>query len=91
LSTAARVDSTGLVQRRPDPVDRRVRIIEATDQGLRAPAAAREAVAAVEAQLLADLDEPTRELLLTTLRQLSVTPVARIEEGGQDGNACAPA
>jgi DNA-binding MarR family transcriptional regulator len=83
------LEAAGLVHRRPDPADRRVRIVEATDAGRRSLDAAREAIASVESRLLADLDAPARELLRTTLRQLAAAPVARIEEGGQ-ADACTP-
>ncbi|MEU4561867.1 MarR family transcriptional regulator [Actinoplanes sp. NPDC023936] len=84
------LEAARLVLRRPDPADRRVRIVEATDEGRRALAATREAIAAVEDQLLAELDAPARELLRTTLRQLAAGPIERIEEGQQATNACAP-
>jgi DNA-binding MarR family transcriptional regulator len=84
------LEAARLVLRRPDPADRRVRIVEATDEGRRALAATREAIAAIETRLLADLDAPAREMLRTTLQQLAAAPIARIEEGQQADNACAP-
>ncbi|MFF2023697.1 MarR family winged helix-turn-helix transcriptional regulator [Streptomyces sp. NPDC058171] len=85
------LEAVGLVRRRPDPADRRARIVEATEQGHRALAAARRDVAAIEDDLLADLDAPAREALRTALRQLAGAPVTRIESGRPPGNACAPA
>lgn len=84
------LEEAGLVRRRPDPADRRARIVEATAEGRSALDAARDDIAAIEGRLLADLDAPARELLRTTLRRLAADPVARIEEGGQAENACAP-
>lgn len=84
------LEAAGLVRRRPDPADRRARIVEATDEGRGTLDAARGDIAAIEGRLLADLDAPARELLRTTLRRLAGDPIARIEKGQQAENACAP-
>lgn len=83
------LETAGLVRRRPDPADRRARIIEATEEGRRTLDAARADVGAIESSLLADLDADTEEGLRTVLRQLVGAPVARIEDGRQADNACA--
>lgn len=49
------LEDAGLVRRRPDPADRRARIIEATPEGDRALKAARADIETIENQLLADL------------------------------------
>jgi DNA-binding MarR family transcriptional regulator len=84
------LESMDLVRRRPDPTDRRARIVEATERGHRALTAARRDVAAIEDDLLADLDAPAREALRSTLRQLVGAPVARIENERPADNACTP-
>ncbi|MBU6532279.1 MarR family winged helix-turn-helix transcriptional regulator [Streptomyces sp. NPDC057245] len=84
------LEAAGLVRRRPDPADRRARIVEATDTGRRVLDAARDDVEAVEDSLLADLDAATRNALRTVLARLADAPVARIENGRQQDNACAP-
>lgn len=85
------LEAAGLVQRRPDPADRRARIVEATEEGRGKLDAARDDIAAIEGELLADLDAPAQELLRSTLRRLAAVPVSRIEEGAQAVNACLPA
>ncbi|MGC4945982.1 MarR family winged helix-turn-helix transcriptional regulator [Streptomyces sp. DT224] len=82
------LETAGLVRRRPDPADRRARIIEATEEGRRTLDAARADVEAIETSLLADLDAGTEEGLRTVLRRLVGTPVARIEDGRRPDNAC---
>jgi DNA-binding MarR family transcriptional regulator len=84
------LESAGLVRRRPDPADRRARIVEVTEDGRRALDAARDDVEAIENRLLADLDAPSQQALRSVLRQLVGAPVGRIEDGQQAGNACAP-
>ncbi|NEA63730.1 MarR family winged helix-turn-helix transcriptional regulator [Streptomyces sp. SID12488] len=84
------LEAAGLVRRRPDPADRRARIVEATEDGRRAVDATREDIEAIENRLLDDLDAPAREALRSVLRQLVAGPVARIEDGQQADNACAP-
>ncbi|CAM5256209.1 MarR family winged helix-turn-helix transcriptional regulator [Streptomyces griseomycini] len=82
------LETAGLVRRRPDPADRRARIIEATEEGRRTLDAARSDVEAIETSLLADLDAGTQEGLRAALRRLVGAPVARIEGGRQADNAC---
>lgn len=84
------LEAAGQVHRRPDPADRRARIVEATEEGHRALDAARADIAGIESSLLADLDTPARETLRTILRQLVGAPVARVEDGRPADNACAP-
>ncbi|MFF3957221.1 MarR family transcriptional regulator [Streptomyces sp. NPDC001890] len=83
------LEAAGLVRRRPDPADRRARIIEATEEGRRTLDAARADVEAIETSLLADLDAGAAKELRTVLRRLVGAPVARIEDGRQASNASA--
>ncbi|MFE2561457.1 MarR family winged helix-turn-helix transcriptional regulator [Streptomyces sp. NBC_00090] len=84
------LEAAGLVRRRPDPADRRARIVEATDTGRRVLDAARDDVRAIEDSLLSDLDPSAQQALRTLLGRLVGTPVARIENGQEYDNACAP-
>ncbi|WP_052852541.1 MarR family winged helix-turn-helix transcriptional regulator [Streptomyces avicenniae] len=84
------LESARLVRRRPDPADRRARIIEVTEEGRRALDAARADVEAVETRLLADLDGGDAAQLRSVLLRLVGAPVDRIEDGQQAGDACAP-
>ncbi|MBQ0987923.1 winged helix-turn-helix transcriptional regulator [Streptomyces sp. F63] len=84
------LEAAALVRRRPDPADRRARIVEATAAGRSALDAARKDIEAIEGNLLDDLDPPSRDLLRTVLRRLAGAPVARIEDGRQADNACVP-
>ncbi|WP_329021584.1 MarR family winged helix-turn-helix transcriptional regulator [Streptomyces sp. NBC_00690] len=84
------LETAGLVRRRPDPSDRRARIVEATQQGHRTLNAARRDVEAIESELLADLDAPARTALRTVLQRLAGEPVERIEGGRPTGHSCAP-
>ncbi|MFJ1599331.1 MarR family winged helix-turn-helix transcriptional regulator [Streptomyces sp. NPDC088261] len=84
------LEAAGLVRRRPDPADRRARIVEVTDTGRRVVDAARDEVEAIENNLLADLDPASRNALRAVLGRLAGAPVARIENGQRHTNACAP-
>lgn len=82
LSRAARLDKStmvvaldalegeGLVERRPDPGDRRARIVEPTDAGRELLARAEGIVMDVEDAVLADLDDGERRVLRNLLRRL---------------------
>ena len=82
LSRAARLDKStmvvaldslerkGLVERKPDPGDRRARIVEPTDAGRELLARAEEMVADVEDRVLAALDAEERRVLRDLLRRL---------------------
>ncbi|CAM2800886.1 MarR family winged helix-turn-helix transcriptional regulator [Saccharomonospora xinjiangensis] len=83
------LEAAGYVVRKPDPADRRARIIEATPEGMRALHAASAEVAAIEDSLLADLGEDERDTLRTALRKLVGEPVARLDGGGPAPDACA--
>ncbi|WP_283134687.1 MarR family winged helix-turn-helix transcriptional regulator [Rhizohabitans arisaemae] len=84
------LEEAGLVGRRPDPADRRARIIEVTPKGSDTLQAARADVEAIEDRLLADLGSPAKTTLRETLRQLAGAPVTAVEAGRPPENACAP-
>ncbi|MET8052002.1 MarR family transcriptional regulator [Streptosporangium sp. NPDC005286] len=84
------LEGAGLVLRRPDPADRRARIIEVTPQGSLALEAARDDIKAIEDRLLTDLDAPVRAALRSALRHLAGAPILRIEDGQPCETACAP-
>ncbi|MET7466227.1 MarR family winged helix-turn-helix transcriptional regulator [Nonomuraea sp. NPDC005501] len=84
------LEDAGLVRRRPDPADRRARIIEATPEGDRALKAARADIETIENQLLADLAPSARTALQSALQHLVGEPIARVEDGRLPETACAP-
>ncbi|MFD7733302.1 MarR family winged helix-turn-helix transcriptional regulator [Kitasatospora phosalacinea] len=84
------LEAAELVRRRPDPADRRARIVEATDTGRRVLDAARADVLAIEDHLLADLEPGAQRSLRTLLAGLAGDPVARVEGGREYEGPCAP-
>ena len=65
-----RLEAQGMVEREPDPADRRNRIVSLTPAGSRVLRRCRDAIGAMETELLADLDPADRaafERALTTL------------------------
>ena len=62
-----------LVSRRPDPRDRRARLVLITDTGRARLRQVRQSLAAAEARLLADLDEPEAAQLRTLLSRVAQT------------------
>ncbi|MGW0809905.1 MarR family winged helix-turn-helix transcriptional regulator [Nonomuraea sp. NPDC002799] len=84
------LENDGLVRRRPDPADRRARIIEVTTAGSRALKAARSDIEAIEDRLLADLAPAARTALQDALRHLVGEPIRRVEDGRPPETACAP-
>lgn len=71
-----RLETRGLLERRPDPDDRRVANIALTAEGLRLIDEAYELVMATEAQLILDElgDESQRSQLVALLRTLLISP-----------------
>jgi DNA-binding MarR family transcriptional regulator len=65
------LQSRGLVERQPDPSDRRANVVVATDAGRRLAAAAREAARVAEERVHAQLSQEERELLTGLLRRLA--------------------
>jgi MarR family transcriptional regulator, organic hydroperoxide resistance regulator len=60
----------GLVERRPDPTDRRRRVVALTPDGLATFRRCRSGVRDLEEQLLADVPAPDRATFLRVLQQL---------------------
>ena len=70
VATVDELEGAGLVERQPDPADRRVRLVTVTDAGRAAADLSRVLVARTEDELLADLGadrEVLRRLLLRVL------------------------
>jgi DNA-binding MarR family transcriptional regulator len=65
------LQSRGLVERQPDPSDRRANVVVATDAGRTLAAAARDAARVAEERVHAQLSEEERELLTGLLRRLA--------------------
>lgn len=65
------LQSRALVERQPDPSDRRANVVVATDAGRTLAAAAREAARVAEERVHAQLSEEERELLTGLLRRLA--------------------
>jgi DNA-binding MarR family transcriptional regulator len=66
------LEAGGLVTREPDPSDRRARVVRITAKGRRRHTAAVTAIRAMEDELLVELTDDERELLLTVLARLSM-------------------
>ena len=87
LAQAVRADKTriipvlddlqerGLIERRPDPVDRRVRLLAITPAGRRAFTRAQAGIRAGEERVLALLPAADRRVFLRCLRELSTVDV----------------
>jgi MarR family transcriptional regulator for hemolysin len=65
------LEKAGLVERVPDPSDRRSRLIRATPTGLARLATAQSAISAAEAELLGVLDDEQQKSLRAMLRDLA--------------------
>ena len=78
------LEEEGLVERRPDPKDRRARIVVPTDAGRELLARAEEVVLSVEAEVLADLDAEE----LRALRGLLIRLVVGRRSVDDDPGSC---
>jgi DNA-binding MarR family transcriptional regulator len=65
------LQSRGLVERRPDPADRRANVVVATDAGRQVAAAARETARTAEEQVHGQLTRDERQTLTELLRVLA--------------------
>ncbi|MBM7775449.1 DNA-binding MarR family transcriptional regulator [Actinokineospora baliensis] len=80
------LERSGLVERRPDPADRRARLLSATETGLARFAETAEALRRVEEHVLAPLAAQERDLLRDLLRKLATrqddgsNPCAAVDE-----------
>lgn len=70
VSTVDQLERRGLVLRRPDERDRRVRIVELTDAGRDMANSVETVVRDVDAAVLGGLDAAEREMLFSALRHL---------------------
>lgn len=96
LAQAARLDKStmvvavdaleeeGLVERRPDPKDRRARIVVPTDAGRELLARAEEVVLSVEGEVLADLSAEEQQSLQVLLTRL----VLGRRSAGKESESC---
>ena len=64
----------GLIEREPDPADRRVRLLRLTPGGRRVHAAVRAAIRVEEERLLAELPAADRRVFLRALQRLDPAP-----------------
>jgi DNA-binding MarR family transcriptional regulator len=65
------LEAAGLISRRPDPDDRRARLVSLTSEGARRHGAVRAAIRAMEDELLGDLDPQAQQLLRSGLTRLA--------------------
>jgi DNA-binding MarR family transcriptional regulator len=70
IGTLDELQDAGLIDRTPDPNDRRVRLLSITPQGRRVRRAVRKDIRAAENNLLATLPAPDREAFLRAIREL---------------------
>ncbi|AYF74445.1 MarR family transcriptional regulator [Nocardia yunnanensis] len=71
----------GLIERRPDPADRRARLLALTPEGKRLRDATQKAIQAQEDRLLSHLPTPDRRAFLNALITLSALPRDEITGG----------
>ncbi|WP_194396848.1 MarR family winged helix-turn-helix transcriptional regulator [Microbacterium atlanticum] len=71
VSLVDELQSRHLVERQPDPSDRRANVVVATDAGRELVAAAREAARLAEERVHAELSADEREVLTDLLRRLA--------------------
>ncbi|MGV6872616.1 MarR family winged helix-turn-helix transcriptional regulator [Pseudochelatococcus sp. B33] len=82
-ATLSRMERDGLIERRPDPEDRRSALISLTPAAMEKVQAVREAIASVNAAALADLGEAERNAYLAALR----TIIAALDALPDNGDA----
>lgn len=70
IGTLDELQSAGLIERTPDPDDRRVRLLSITAQGRRVRRAVRKSIRAYEDELLGVLPVADREALIRSLKAL---------------------
>ncbi|WP_328314607.1 MarR family winged helix-turn-helix transcriptional regulator [Streptomyces sp. NBC_00442] len=79
------LERRGLLARRPDPADRRARLLSLTPEGRRLRDTVRSAIRRREEHLLARLPAGDRRGFLNALRLLSAVPAEEIAEGPDVG------
>ncbi|GGM08572.1 MarR family winged helix-turn-helix transcriptional regulator [Dactylosporangium sucinum] len=80
------LEKAGLIERRPDPADRRARRLVATEQGRATMCELHRKLHDVEERVLTALDEPDRTVFRDLLRRVAT----RIDEHDPLVDACAP-
>jgi len=71
IGTLDELQEAGLIERTPDPADRRVRLLSITPQGRKVRRSVRKDIRAREERLLAALSSEEREIFVRALRRLS--------------------
>jgi DNA-binding MarR family transcriptional regulator len=79
------LEKAGVVQRQPDPVDRRARLIVATDQGKEALCDLERRLSAAEQEVLGSLDDGERLIFRMLLQRVAL----RADAADPVENACA--
>ena len=74
--TLDQLEAAGLAERTPSKTDRRARVISVTGKGKKKVAEAERVTADLYEDVLADLDDGQRQVLLRTLHQLQSGPLA---------------
>lgn len=72
-ATLARMERAGLIERRPDPCDRRSSLVSLSAAAREKLALVREAISTVNAKALAGLDEDERAIFLKSLQTVIAT------------------
>lgn len=67
----ARLESNGFVETSTDPIDKRIKIVTLTQQGLESTELVKESIQQVESELLATLTEEERAMLMQLLKKVS--------------------
>lgn len=75
------LQARGLISRRPDPADRRARLVALTSAGRRLRDSAQASIQMGEERLLATLEPTDRSGFLNALRQLSAAPALEVLRG----------
>jgi DNA-binding MarR family transcriptional regulator len=78
------LEEAGLIERRPDPADRRARRVVATDSGRATMCEVQGKLAHVETRVLSSLAEPERALFRDLLRKVAT----RVDEHDPGTDAC---
>ncbi|WP_253769344.1 MarR family winged helix-turn-helix transcriptional regulator [Goodfellowiella coeruleoviolacea] len=81
-SVLDRLEQSGLVVRKPDPNDRRVRLPELTEQGRALQAVVADALARVERGFVAGIDQADQERLRAVLLELAYGGHGEIPDNG---------
>lgn len=81
IATLDDLQAAGLITRRPDPADRRARLLSIAPDGSRVRSEVQSEIQRNENRLLAELPDAERETFLRAADRLSTLPAARILAG----------